>query len=80
MFNEGSYWFAMHGFWLWWPLLLVVAGLAIFYGRGRRDRGSDRPLETPEELLRRRLAGGEITPQEYEERRATLDRDKGRGG
>jgi uncharacterized membrane protein len=28
-------------------------------------------------MLRRRLAAGEITPQEYEDRKALLDRDSG---
>jgi uncharacterized membrane protein len=39
------------------------------------DRRDDRPRETPHEVLRRRLASGEIAPMEYEERKALLDRD-----
>ena len=42
------------------------------------SRRGDHPRETPHEVLRRRLANGEITPQEYEGRKALLDRDAGR--
>ena len=33
------------------------------------------PRETPHEVLRRRLAAGEITTDEYEQRKALLGRD-----
>ena len=70
----------MHGW--WWLFLLLVIGAVLFYGWGRPGRRGDRPRETqdetPHEVLRRRLASGEITPQQYEERKALLDRDASR--
>ncbi len=76
LFHDGSYMMGMHGLG-WLVLLLVLAGVFLF-SRGRyADRSGDR-RETPHELLRRRLANGEITAAEYEERKALLDRDSGR--
>ena len=67
----------MHG--LWWLFWLVLLGVLVFggWGRsgGRRNRSRETPRDTPHELLHRRLAGGEITPAEYEERKSLLDRD-----
>ncbi len=75
MFHDGSYMVGMHGFW-WLFWVLLIGGAWFFSGWGRpRRRGDARLLETPHEVLGRRLAGGEITPQQYEERKALLDRD-----
>ena len=77
MFYDGGYMMGgMHG--LWWLFWLTVIGVVLFSGGGRRSGRSDYPRETPHEVLRRRLANGEITPQEHEERKALLDRDTGR--
>jgi len=62
---------------LWWLFWLVLIGWLVSWfwrrpgnhGRGRR--------ETPHEVLQRRLANGEITTAEYDERKALLDRDSG---
>ncbi|MBT9466946.1 SHOCT domain-containing protein [Hydrogenophaga sp.] len=76
MFNGYGYMMGMHGG--WWILLLAI-GAALFYVWQRPDPGGketdDTPRETPHELLRRRLASGAITPQQYEEHKALLDRD-----
>jgi putative membrane protein len=70
----------MHG--LWWLFWLVLIAVLLLGGwgrsRGRRNRSRDTPRDTPHEVLHRRLAGGDITPAEYEERKALLDRDAGR--
>ena len=50
---------------LWW----------VFWGRGGSPARRDRPRETPHEVLRRRLANGEISTEEYEKRKEVLDRD-----
>jgi putative membrane protein len=74
-FGNGFYMDGMHG--LWW---LVLIGALVYAAWGRpsaRRRGS---RETPHEVLRRRLASGEIEAQEYEQRRALLDLDAGRSG
>lgn len=77
MFYDGGYMGGMHG--AWWMFSLLLIGVALFYiwqRPGRRDDGpADKRLEKPHEVLRRRLASGEITPQQYEERKALLDRD-----
>jgi putative membrane protein len=77
MFNGYGYMMGMHGG--WWILLLLTIGAALFYVWQRPDPGGketdDTPRETPHELLRRRLASGAITSQQYEEHKALLDRD-----
>ena len=73
MFHDGSYVGGMHGF--WWLFWLLMIGVFLFYGWGQPGRRSERLRETPQEVLHRRLASGEITPQEYEERKALIDRD-----
>ena len=51
-----------------------MIGAVLFYGWGRPGRRGEYPRETPHEVLRRRLANGEITPQQYEERKACSPR------
>lgn len=73
MFYDGAYMGGMHAWgWLFWAL---VIGVVLFAGWGRSGRRGGHPRETPLEVLKRRLASGEITPQQYEERKALLDRD-----
>jgi putative membrane protein len=57
----------MHVFWwLFWIAVVVVLFLPITpVSRGRRR-------ETPLEVLQRRYAAGEISTEEYEERKAKL--------
>lgn len=80
MFYDGGYMAGMHGG--WWIFWLLVIGAALVYAWQRPARRGDgpgeKPQETPHEVLRRRLANGEITPHEHEERKALLDRDTGR--
>lgn len=60
----------MHIFWwLFWIVLIVVLFALIEPVRRGRRR------ETSLELLQRRYAAGEITGQEYEERKEKLQRD-----
>ncbi len=76
MFYDGSYFMGgMH--FLWWFFWLVLAGVLVYYGWGRPSDQRRRPRETPHEVLQRRLASGEITTDQYEERKALLDRDAG---
>ncbi len=71
----------MHG--LWWLFWLVLLAVFLFAGwgslGGRRHRVTELPRDTPHELLHRRLASGEITAADYEERKSLLDRDAGPG-
>ena len=80
MTYDGGYMMGgMHG--LWWLFWLILLGVFVFagWGRsgGRRNGSRETPRDTPHELLHRRLAGGEITPAEDEERKSLLDRDAG---
>jgi putative membrane protein len=72
-YNGGYMMGGMHG--LWWLFWLVVLGVVVFGGWGRSGGWPNRSRDTPHELLHRRLASGEITPAEYEERKSLLDRD-----
>ena len=74
MFQDyGYYMVGMHAFWWIFWIILIVSLLCS--GRGRSERSNDRARETPHEVLRRRLANGEIKPEEYEQRKALLDQD-----
>ncbi|MBE0546776.1 MAG: SHOCT domain-containing protein [Rubrivivax sp.] len=63
--------------WVWWIFWVALVGVIVFYGWGRPSEQRRRPRETPHEVLQRRLASGEIAPEEYEKRRGLLDRDAG---
>ena len=76
MFYDSGYMAGMHG--LWWLFWLVLLAGLLFFGRDRFVGRGDRTSETPHEVLRRRLASGEVTPAEYEERKALLEHDSGR--
>ncbi len=72
-YDSGFYMGGMHG--LWWIFWMVLLGALFFSGWGRPGEQGRRPRETPREVLQRRLANGEITSDEYEKRKALLDRD-----
>ena len=75
MFYDGWYRFGMHAFWwIFWVIVMVGVVLALARGAGGRARERETPLET----LRRRYARGEVGTQEYEERKAILERDAGK--
>jgi len=64
----------MHAFWwLFWALLIV---LVLFGSRPRSGERRERQRETPIDILRRRLANGEINAQEYEEIMRVLNQEK----
>ena len=76
MFYDGGFYMGgMHG--LWWIFWVVLMGVLVFYVWGRPGEQRRRQRETSQEVLQRRLANGEITPDEYEKRKALLDRDAG---
>jgi putative membrane protein len=70
MWHGGGWFFGMHLFWwiFWLMLLVVVFGVLTPVPRGRAR-------ETPLQILQRRYAQGELSSQEYEERKAKLQRD-----
>lgn len=72
--NDGYYMVGMHAFWwLFWVLLIV---LMLFGIRPRSGEHRERQRETPIDILRRRLANGEINAQEYEEIMRVLSQEK----
>ena len=74
MFYDGGYAMGgMHG--LWWFLWPVLIGVLVFYGWGSPSEKRRRPRESPLDVLQRRLASGEIAADQYEQRKALLDRD-----
>jgi putative membrane protein len=74
MYDYPHHMWGMH--WLWWIfwILLIVGAWWAFT---RRTPPSGPPPETPLDRLQRRYADGEITTEEYEERRTNLLRDRG---
>ena len=67
----------------WWivMMLIMVAFLgAILIGGAYLIRGRGERAESPMEILDRRLAAGEISSDEYRERRAVLTGDAGPDG
>jgi putative membrane protein len=70
-----------HGFMgIVWILVLVGAAVFVYLlvrggaGAGRPGGGQDAPRESAREILDRRYANGEITKQQYEDMRKTLER------
>lgn len=67
-YNDWGFW-GMHVFWwLFWIAVMVILFTSL-------SPTSRRQPERPLEILQRRYAAGEITTQEYEERKAVLERD-----
>jgi putative membrane protein len=76
-FDHGYYMGGMHTFWwIFWLILVAVLVFAVW----SPQRGSGRSGgESPRDILKRRLAKGEITPEAYEQTKALLERDSDRG-
>ena len=73
MYHDGWWFFGMHGlWWLFWIALLVVF-FSLLTPLPRSE--ARRRRQTPLEILQRRYAAGEISTQEYEERKANLIAD-----
>ncbi|MEW6703658.1 MAG: SHOCT domain-containing protein [Pseudomonadota bacterium] len=78
MFYDGGYMVGMHGlWWIFWSVLIGVLLYIVWTRPSPRRRG---PRETPHEVLRRRLANGEIDAEEYVKRKTLLDRDSAAPG
>lgn len=76
MFNDGgAFMGGMH--WFWWMFWLALVGVVVYFGWGQLGDQRRRPRETPHEVLKRRLASGELALEEYEKRKSVLDRDAG---
>ena len=72
---NGWWFWGMHlWWWLFWIVILVAFFALLTPVPRRRARMYQR--ETPLELLQRRYAAGEISTDDYEERKARLERDR----
>ena len=62
----------------WIILILIVFAIGIFWYLGKQKKGDPfkDEVDTPLQILRRRFAQGEISQEEYEERRKQLEREK----
>jgi putative membrane protein len=75
MHDQGSGWWAIMivSMLAFWGLVAYGAVYLIRQTSNRDGNASPQPTETPREILDRRLAAGEITPNEYQQRRSLLD-------
>lgn len=67
--------------WIWWVVgIILIVGVVWAISRVQVRQGSPPPRvnqrETPLEALQRRYADGEISTEEYEERKRHLQRDE----
>jgi putative membrane protein len=58
-------WFGMGWMWLWWLLIVVVVVLALRAVMGASSAGGSNAGPSAEEILKRRLASGEIDEERY---------------
>jgi len=68
----------MMGWGFLWIIILIVIVYFLFQQQQQRADTSPPPAprEDPLEVLQRRYAAGEITTEEYEERKRVLERDR----
>lgn len=70
---DGWGFFGMHAlWWLFWIAVIGAAAVFLFQAPTRPPPARETPLE----LLQRRYAAGEISKEEYEERKRALERDE----
>ena len=69
------------GLWALVVLVILIAGVALAaYAGVRASRGRQLPTaEDAQQILQRRLASGDITPEEFYERDSALRSGTGRG-
>ncbi len=56
----------------WWILILVVLGLGVFLYKGRNTENTGK-RENPVDILDNRFAKGEISKEEYEKQKRSLN-------
>ncbi len=62
----------MGGMWLWWLLIILAALAIIWLAAISTRRSNDSAPESPEQILKRRYAKGEIDRETYERSLADL--------
>lgn len=74
MFDGTHGMWGMH--WFWWVFwILAIVSVVWVINRIQQERSAS-PRETPFETLQRRYAEGEMSTEEYEERKERLERDR----
>lgn len=80
MFHDSAYQMGgLHA--VWWVLWIALGAVAAYWLLGRSGGSRRLPdaqpdgTPAPREILAQRLANGEIGVQDYEQRKALLDRD-----
>ena len=71
---DGWWFWGMHLFWWLFWVILIVLFLWLAVPVSRKKVRAYR--ETPLDILQRRYAAGEISTEEYEERKSRLERDR----
>ncbi len=69
-FIDGGGFWGMH--FLWW--IFWIALIAVFFG-WTTPVPRNKARETPLQILQRRYAAGELSSEEYEERKTRIERD-----
>ena len=67
-----NYYWGMHAYWWFWWIFIWMMLLGFFVPVRRSNY---RVMQSPLHILQARYAAGEITSEEYEERRSKLLRD-----
>lgn len=57
----------MGGMWFWWILIVLVIVAVVWVAISYSRRGNNSPRESPEQILKRRFAKGEIDREQYEQ-------------
>lgn len=73
MFVDGTHFGGMH--FLWWFFWIIAFGSFFSFVTPVPRHRAKHLVETPRDTLLRRLARGEIDEQDYERRKALIDRD-----
>ncbi len=76
-YNHGMGWGAWLGMGAFWLVLLALIVFLIVRLLPSNDRSTGTPLESPEDILDRRFARGEIDEQTYAAQRAALAKHRG---
>jgi putative membrane protein len=62
------------GIWFFWITIFIITTLILYYlMRSTQGRRFSQNKESPLDILKRRYANGEITSEEFEERKRILD-------
>ena len=76
MYDYGYGFVGMH--FVWWVFWILAVVLFFSFLTPVPRRRADVYRLTPLQILQRRYAAGEVTSEEYEERRVKLERDAGK--